>query len=54
MGTTVGLTEAIASVTGWLTDSISMFTSEPLIYFLAIGIVGGVITLFKKGKKAAR
>lgn len=45
---------AITTVTSWFNSAIDLFTSEPLVYFLAIGLISGVIGLFARSKRAAR
>ncbi|MDR2546770.1 MAG: hypothetical protein LBC96_04565 [Lachnospiraceae bacterium] len=50
---TVGITEAISSMVGWVTDVIAVLTAPPLVYFLGAAIVSAAIGIFSRAKRAA-
>jgi hypothetical protein len=44
----VGISEAITTITTAASGMLSILTSSPCIYFVAIGLCGGAAALIKK------
>lgn len=48
------LSTALTEVTPFITKGFEFMTQAPMVYFIALGILGGAIGIFAKAKRSAK
>ena len=52
-GATMGLSDALEGIVPFIQKGFSFMTQEPMIYFIAVGLVGSAIGLFGLAKNVS-
>lgn len=52
--TTLGISDGLSGILPFITQGFAFMTQEPMIYYVALGLLGGAIGIFGHAKAVAR
>ena len=52
--TTLGISDGLTGILPFITQGFAFMTQEPMIYYVALGLLGGAIGIFGHAKAVAR